>query len=207
LIQSRTDFICEQYVESIQHVLGSWSASLCSSAHDTNAIRLHLSESLLGCSLSPSETVPLRATGPLRIERLIFRGQETSGREKFVTEWAEYLASFASIESFELQIYGIRVTGAAPLSVDTDIRFDLVGTAHDGAREQRVGAWHLAWVKEAGARDAGAQDEQQPWAVRKWTSDPEVRSRLTGPGFTEATRHCLASNTVGMAQLLPGIDH
>jgi tetratricopeptide (TPR) repeat protein len=196
------NFVCEQYAENVQQVLDSWSAALCRSTRDANLLRLHLSRSLRACSLSPSETVALRAVGPLRIERRIFSGAESSGQDKFVAEWTAYLASFASIETFEFQVYGIRVTGESPLGVDTDISFDLVGTAPDGSREQRVGAWHLSWVREA-----GSQDERERWTVRRWAADPEVRSRLTGPGFTEITGHCLASDTAGMAQLLPGIDN
>jgi Tfp pilus assembly protein PilF/peroxiredoxin len=72
----------------------------------------------------------------------------------------------------------------------------MVGAAHDGSREQRVGAWHLSWIK----------NESQHWTVHRWTMDPEVRSRLSGPGFTEITSACLSSDATGMAQLLPGID-
>ena len=199
------DFLCEQYAETVQQVLDAWIVSLRKPALDANraadAIKNHLAEAMSAFPLSPSETIPLRATGPLQIERRIFRGPELAGREKFIAELRAYLATFSAIETLELEIYGIRVTSESPLSVDTDIRFALVGTAHDGSREQRAGAWHLAWVREA-----AAEDGRQAWIVQKWASDPEVRSRLAGPGFTETTGHCLAADTAGMAQLLRGID-
>jgi tetratricopeptide (TPR) repeat protein len=196
------DFVCEQYAAGIQPVLDLWSSSVCNSARNADAVLLHLSESLRACSLVPSKTIPLRTAPPLETERRTFGNLENIGREKFIVEWTAYLAAFASIETFDLQIYGIRVTSDLPLSVDTDIRFNLVGIAHNGSREQRVGAWHLSWSKADRTRD-----QQQHWAVSKWTADSEVRSRLTGPGFTEITGRCLAADTAGMKQLLPGIDY
>jgi tetratricopeptide (TPR) repeat protein len=190
------DFPCEVYAAQIQQVLDVWSVSLCQSPQNLDAIRSHVSERLRASSLSPSQVVPLRAHGKLLTERRVFGGPESNGREKVLSELAAYLAPWTALETLELEIYGIRVTGESPLHVETDIRCDFVGTAHDGSREQRVGAWHLSW----------ARDEQKHWTVQQWVADPEVRSRLTGPGFTEITGHCLAANTVGMAQLLPGID-
>jgi tetratricopeptide (TPR) repeat protein len=189
------DFVGERHAAEIQPVLDSWSSSVRNSARNADVIQLHLSESLSACSLLPSKTVPLRTAPPLETERRIFASQENIGREKFIAEWTAYLAAFASVETFDLQIYGIRVTGDLPVSVDTDIHFNLVGIAHNGSREQRVGDWRLSWLK------------QRHWAVRKWAAESEVRSRLTGPGFTEITGNCLAADTAGMKQLLPGIDH
>jgi tetratricopeptide (TPR) repeat protein len=196
------DFVCEQYAAEIQPVLDLWSSSLRDSARNADAVQLHFSESLQACSLVPSRTIPLRTAPPLETERRVFASQENIGREKFIAEWTEYLAAFASIETFDLDIYGIRVTGSLPPSIDTDIRFNLVGIAHNGSREQRVGAWHLSWLKAD-----RTQDKQPLWVVRKWAADSEVRSRLTGPGFTEITGRCLAADTPGMKQLLPGIDY
>jgi len=193
------DFPTEVYADQIQQVLDEWSTSLCRSVHDQGAIVGHLSQDLRASTLS-SKTIPLRSHGPLAIERRVFDGSEATGRESFVSEWLGYFAPFAELDTAEVQIYGIRVTGESPLSVDTDLRCDLVGTTHDGSpdrvREQRVGTWHLSWVR----------DDHLRWTVNRFAAGPEVRSRLTGPGFTEITGHCLAANTAGMAQLLPGID-
>jgi tetratricopeptide (TPR) repeat protein len=196
------DFVCEQYAAEIQPVLDLWSSSVRNPARNANAILLHLSESLSACSLVPSKTIPLRTVPPLETERRTFDSLENMGREKFIAGWTAYLAAFASIETFDLQIYGIRVTCDLPPGIDTDIRFNLVGIAHNGSREQRVGAWHLSWRKADRTRD-----QQQHWVVSKWVADSEVRSRLTGPGFTEITGRCLAADTAGMTQLLPGIDY
>ncbi len=201
------DFVSERYAAEIQQVLESWSASLCSSARDAHAIRLILSEQLQACSLTPAKTLPVRTEGPLHIERGIFGAPEEISRDRFIAEWTGYVASFTSIESFELEIFGLRITGDSPLSVDADVRFNLVGTAQDNSREQRVGVWHLSWNERSSSEGAGAQKRQHHWTISKWSADSEVRSRLTGPGFIEITAQCLATDAVDMEQLQPGIDH
>lgn len=195
------DFRCEKYADAIQHVLDGWSAALCRSSHEGTALRNYLAEGITASSLLPSEAKPLRTGGPLRIERRTFRAREIEGREMFLDAWVVYVAPWSALETVELQIYGIRVISERPLRIETDIRCDLVGTARDGSREQRVGAWHISWMPDK------TPDGQQSWIAERWVIDPEIRSQLNGPGFTEITASCLAADSAGMAQLLPGIDH
>jgi Tfp pilus assembly protein PilF len=191
------DFLCEQYFAEIEPIVNSWMAD-----RDPSALQRVLAPEFKGCSLYPSQTIALRSSGPLRIERRICSGAETSGPESFGQEWHSWLASLVSMQSSQLQIDSVRTTGNAPLSIATDIRFNLVGLTADGRSEQRVGAWRLSWRKEA-----ATDGEALQWRVQTWSAEPEVRSRLTGPGFTEITGHCLEANSVGMAQLIPGIDY
>jgi tetratricopeptide (TPR) repeat protein len=189
-------FPTEVYVAEIEKILQGWSAALCSSAHDLEVFRASLSESIVASSLQPSETIALRASKPLHIERRSFRDTETTSRESFLSNWAAYLDSFAKLELVELEIYGIHIASESPLRVDTELHCDMVGMGRDGTREQRVGSWAISWTRD----DTGL------WVANKWTANTEVRSRLTGPGFTEITAQCLAADSPGMAQLLPGID-
>ena len=189
-------FPTEVYVAEIEKILEGWSTALCRSVHDSEAISNSLSEGLVASSLQPSETITLRATNPLHIERRSFRAAETTSREGFLRSWAAYIASFASLQMVELEIFAIRIVGESPLRVDTELHCDMVGAGKDGTREQRVGSWAISWKRT----DAGR------WIANKWTANAEVRSRLTGPGFTEITAQCLAAESPGMAQLLPGID-
>jgi len=198
---AQDDFVGEKYAADIQKILESWTRSLCTSAQDKSAVERHLSESITGCALSSSSVTPLRTAHPLTIERRTFNAVGLEGRTPFLQTLSEYLAAFKTLLTVELKIYGLRVTGESPLRVDTDICFDLVGATQGGAREQRVGSWHLSWAAEN--RDEPAQPQ---WMVLKWSADPEVRSRLMGAGFTDITGHCLNADSVGMSQLLPGID-
>ncbi len=190
-------FPTEVYVAQIEKLLEGWSAALCRSVHDPDSIRDGLSERITASSWQPSETITLRATKPLHIERRSFRGKETTSRESFISGWAAYLASFVSLQLVELEIYAIRIVSESPLHVDTELHSDLLGMGKDGAKEQRVGSWTISWKR----------GESGQWIAERWTANTETRSRLSGPGFTEITAQCLTAGTPGMAQLLPGIDH
>jgi hypothetical protein len=177
-------------------VLASWSDAWSKTVRDHEVLRDTLSSDVAS-SLLVSETTPLRTAGPLRIERRFFRSQETKGAESLLKNWIAYLKPLVSIELVELQIYGIRVTSESPLRVETEMRCDFVGSGAEGVREQRVGSWTMAWIKGADGK----------WMVERWKANPEIRSELMGPGFTEITAACLANSAPGMAQLIPGIDH
>src|SRR5271170_4127646 len=189
-------FPSEVYAEQIEKILNSWSAALTRSAHELTAIRSALTDPIMASSLQPSETTPLRTNGPLRTGRRSFPPAQVGSRESFLSSLSSYLAPFAAIEVAELEIYGVHVVSESPLRVDTEVRCDIVGACKDGTREQRVGSWTLSW----------AGDEQQHWMVQGWRVNPELRSWLSGPGFTEITAACVAVNGPGMKQLSPGID-
>jgi tetratricopeptide (TPR) repeat protein len=189
-------FPTEVYAAEIGDVLSAWSSALCHSTHDAASIHETLSSTLAASSLKPSDTKPLRSTGPLRIERRFFKGPEVLGRDKFLAEWSTYVASFSTLHVVELSIYGVQVLSESPLRVSTEVHCDFVGMDGDGTREQRVGSWTLSWIR----------DERGHWAVQRWIANAELRNRLKGPGFTEITGRCLEANTPGMAQLMPGID-
>jgi tetratricopeptide (TPR) repeat protein len=191
------DFQSELYAEQIEKILEHWSAAICRSVNDLKAIRADLAETLSATSLKPSQTIPLRDSGPLRIERRLFPAPQTNNRDTFLTNFAAYLSPFTKLELLELEIFGLRIISESPLRIETDLRCDLLGTGEKGSREQRVGSWILTWIRDA----------QQRWQVDRWTASSEIRSRLTGSGFTEITANCLAAGTPGMAQLLPGIDY
>lgn len=188
-------FPTEVYVVEIEKVLAGWSAELRGTAIGRDAMRASLSERLRASSMHPSKTTALRTAKPLRVERRYF-ATEVDGREKFLESWADYLSDFASVETAEYEVYGVRVVSESPLVVDTEIHYDIVGTGVDKTREQRVGTSSMVWMR----------DQSGLWTVQRWTANTETRSRLTGKGFTEITRRCLTAGTAAMAQLNPGID-
>ncbi|MFZ0233314.1 MAG: FG-GAP-like repeat-containing protein [Candidatus Acidiferrales bacterium] len=190
------DFPTEEYAEQFAKILSAWSATLCGATRDLKAIRENLTDPILASSLQPFETTPLRVSGPLHIEKRQFHSPETFSREKFLSSLSSCFSPFAKIELVELEIYAVRVVGDSPLSVETEMRCDIVGNGNDGRREQRVGSWTLSWIR----------DERQIWRVRGWNAGAEVRSRLRGPGFSDITASCVALDGPGMKQLLPGID-
>ncbi|HEY0796077.1 MAG TPA: FG-GAP-like repeat-containing protein [Acidisarcina sp.] len=202
-------FPAEIYFEQIDRVLSSWSASLISSAHNLDLIERHLAEEIRASSFSASRTEPLRTHKPLLIERRHFDGPETRERSAFLSGLAGCLSPWPRLETVELQVYGIRIVAESPLMVETDIRYDLVGMGGDGWREQLVGAWHLSWIDtraQTGVEPESSKGEQPRWIVQRWKCDSALHSKLLGPGFTEITGSCIAADSPGMAQLVPGID-
>jgi Flp pilus assembly protein TadD/peroxiredoxin len=190
------DFPTEEYVQELEKLLAAWSIAVRSSVRDLKPIRDDLANAVLASLFQPSETKVLRGTGPIRIERRAFPAPRSRSREAALSSLSSYLSSFSEVELLELEIFDIRIVSDSPLRVDTELRYDLVGTAKDGSREQRVGSWVLSW----------ARDDQKHWKVQGWLVNSEAQSRLIGPGFTDITATCVALDGPGMRQLLPGID-
>jgi tetratricopeptide (TPR) repeat protein len=197
---SQDVFPSEVYVAEIDRALSALCASLRHRVEGCDLLKQILSERVLVTGLTPSRTEELRAHGPLRSERRSFSSQRTIDRDAFLNDFASYTRSWSSIETAEMAIYGVHLTGETPVTVETDIWFYLVGTTHDDRKEQRVGSWRLSWVRN----DAGAT--ASTWTIRKWLADQEVRSWLIGRGFNEITAHSLDSNGRAMEQLQPGLD-
>jgi tetratricopeptide (TPR) repeat protein len=194
-------FPTELHVAEIDQALSALCASLRHSVEGTDVLKQLLSEEVLATSLTPSRTEPLRASGPLRTEKRSFGSQQRIGRNAFLDNFVSYTHPWSVIETSEMAIYGVRITGETPVTVETDIRFYLVGTTHDSKKEQRVGSWHLSWI-----RNAVAESKSSPWMIRQWFADEEVRSWLTGEGFNEITGHSLGTSARAIEQLNPGLD-
>ncbi len=204
-------FPSEVYVAEISRVLDRWSQSLRAQASSPEALLQSLSANLTGTSLTPLASTALRSSGPLRIERCSY-AETTVGTNAFLAGLTAWLAAFSSIEAAEFEIFNVRVAGESPLRVETDMRYNLVGTSEARVREQRTGIWQLSWVRSEAPQAqqtqpaAGSASLVAGWTVHSWTAGPEMRSRLTGSGFSDITAQCLAQGTPGMAQLSPGID-
>lgn len=189
-------FPTELYVAQIEKILAAWSAALCKSDVEPGVLGANVAEQLSATSFHPVQIMALRATGPLLVEKRTFPDAQATSRAEFVSQLTGYLSPFAKLETVELEIFGIRVVSESPLTVDTDLRMDLVGTDKNAQREQRVGSLSLTWTR----------GENTHWNVTRWTAHEEVRSRLAGPGFADITAHCLPVNSPGVAQLTTGID-
>ena len=193
---SADDFPCEVYVLEIEKTLAAWRDAWCRSLTNHDVLRSSLAHDVVA-ALSIDRAAPLRTTGPLLSERRLFRSSATTGIDNVLQGWSRYLAPLASLSLVELQIYGIRVMSESPLRLETEMRCDLTGLNIEGEREQRVGSWVISWIKQPDGQ----------WRLEHWMANPEIRSRLKGPGFTEITSACLADSGVGLQQLSPGIDH
>jgi tetratricopeptide (TPR) repeat protein len=198
---SRDIFPTEVYVSEIERELDELSASLRNPVAPGNVLGRMVAEEILATPLTPSSRVELRKTQPVQVEMRSFSGRQRFSRESFLRDFVSYLQPVSLIETADMEIYGIRVTGDAPLRVETDIRFSVVGTTRDKNREHRVGSWTVSWENNPDVRETNPR-----WTIREWNAGQETRGWLKGQGFNEVTDHCLGGNRQALDQLGPGID-
>jgi hypothetical protein len=165
------DFITEKYADQIAAILAGWSASLLQSPDDTQAIAKALSADFSGASLKPTESRVARSNSVLQVHQNKFADQATLSRDAFLREWQSVLNVFSKIVMAEFQITWIHAAGSAsspdqmPSSLQTRVRYELVGTGAGVFREQRVGNWEMTWepssADEFRLRSWRALDETQ----------------------------------------------
>jgi tetratricopeptide (TPR) repeat protein len=188
-------FPSEIYVAEIEAILLTWSFALCNSVADLEVIGASLLDVLEGSSFQPAQIIPLRRKGSIRTEKRIFSVPREINRTNFLAGLRQYLSVLKKLEICELEIFGARIAQKTPLQLETEIRVDLVGVTIEG-REEWVGTWAIDWLCEEGGR----------WKIQKWSTNPEMRSRLSGRAFSDVTDECFSLPEPGMQQLLHGID-
>jgi Flp pilus assembly protein TadD/peroxiredoxin len=101
------------------------------------------------------------------------------------------------VETAEFEITGIEeIAGSSPF-VRADIRYDLVGTGSDAAREQRVGQWVTRWTRDAA----------NGWRALHWEAIEETFSRARAPIFVDVTSQALGQTESYKKQMLHGVDY
>ena len=143
------EFITEAYAAEIMKILREWGKSLKAAPPALDVLAKFLHTSLEATALTSANEKALRTDYGIEVFRRTFAGTLVPGRERFVREMQAYLAPISRIETAEFQIVGIEETAGSPLTVEADIRYDLVGTRADGAREQRIGSWRTRWSRDA----------------------------------------------------------
>ena len=194
-------FLTEKYHELIATTLSRWAGELLASPGSTGAIGAALTHDFRGGTLSPTKRDELRSDSSLQISRLQFARDASLGSNEFLAALSKEFAAFNSLRVAEFQVTGIRVTSgndhARPVGLQTDVRFELVGSCAEQVREQRVGYWCIDWIlpSESEARIAG------------WRATQEERARFSGASsFTDVAPQAFASAASFREQLLPGID-
>jgi tetratricopeptide (TPR) repeat protein len=198
------DFITEQYADQIALILAQWSASLLQSPRETHAIAQVLAPNFLGGALQPAESRLVRSGGGLQVRQNRFAAQPTVNSEKFLIDWQAVFSAFSQIVTAEFQITAIDVLVAEasapprqPGSLQTHVRYEIVGTGAGFHREQRVGNWEMRWEPSS----SGAL------SLSRWRVLDETRSRADSPVYVDITSAALGGNSSYSAQLLHGTDY
>jgi tetratricopeptide (TPR) repeat protein len=191
------EFITEKYALEIEQLLSSWGQQLKTAPAAFVALAKFLDSSLEATPLRPAHEGRIRSNDAIEVSRRQFGADLVTGREAFLQGMQSYLAPFATIETAEFQITEIQQTTTSPITVDAQIRYDLVGACEDGAREQRAGTWRTRWSR------GGMGD----WKILRWQATAETLSRAHEPIFVDATAHAMGKVQSFHKQLLYGCDY
>jgi tetratricopeptide (TPR) repeat protein len=199
----RDEFITEKYAEQIAAILAGWSASLLRSAQETHAFARVLAGDFAGTSLRPIESKIVRSDQVLEVRQNRFSLETTLASDVFVRELLSWLSVFSNIVTAEFQITSIVGNSTAAsgssqlLSVQTTVRYEIVGAGAGFHREQRIGSWDLDWQ----ATPAG------DFQLRRWQAVDETVALARAPVFVDITNAALGSSSSYSAQLLHGTDY
>jgi tetratricopeptide (TPR) repeat protein len=199
------EFVTEKYHDRIAAILAEWSSNLLRSPQEARAIRESFATDFSGTSLRPTESRPVRSDAVLEVHQNKFAAQLILGRDSFLQELQFSMSIFSKIVSAEFRVTGIETTSTSPsqppTTVNTRVRYELVGTGNGYYREQRVGYWDLEW--EASAPSSAPPELR----LRRWQTLDETRSRSHAPVFIDITASTLGRNPSYAAQMLRGADY
>src|SRR5580692_11035301 len=191
------EYVTEQYAFEIGSVLQQWSQTLKTSARDLSAIAKSLGPSLEASSLVPETENTLRTGNGVSCKRRRFNSRVVPGREEFLGQIRTWLGPVSRVETAEFEITSIEEVSSAPLAVRLNIRYDLVAHRNNGEREERVGTWHIEWLR----------DQSAEWKARRWEAHEETLSVTTGPMFIDITSQTLGRAESYTKQMLHGSDY
>lgn len=201
-VQAGADhFIAEQYHDKIASILSGWRKGLLRSKSDLGVFKSCIADNFLGSAPKPSQSRVARSAPPVEVRENEFDQKLALKRESFLHQLQVQLAPFSKFLTVEFQVTGIEippaVTSVAGKSLQTRVRYELVGTGSGFYREQRVGYWQIEWQEAL----------DQRLMVSTWRITDETRSRAIAPGFADITASVLSGNSSYSQQLLHGVDY
>lgn len=197
------DFVAEKYQDQVAAILARWADPLLKSPVDTTEIESTLAATLTATSPIPTDSQRIRSSAFLNVYRNKFSPDKPFEHASWVREWRSALSHFSTLQTAEFQVTEIRLdsprgtANSAPSSIQTRVRFELVGTGAGFHRENRIATWDLTWSIASGSE----------LKITKWLILDETRSQSLSPVFTDVAQHTLGQNPSYAAQFLPGIDH
>ncbi|HMH15170.1 MAG TPA: FG-GAP-like repeat-containing protein [Edaphobacter sp.] len=197
VVPGTDEYSTEKYAFEIDTLLKQWSQCLEASVHDHSGLLKLLATTIEASSLNPIKEVSLRSGYGIDVLKRQFGGATPSSRERFLREFQTWLGAVSKIETAEFEIYGIHEITSAPLTVQLEIRYDIVAIRKGTQREERVGSWLTEWLRS----------EENEWKVRKWEASDETLSVGDGIAFLDVTSQALGGAQSYKNQMLRGVDH
>ncbi|HEX4379990.1 MAG TPA: FG-GAP-like repeat-containing protein, partial [Candidatus Acidoferrum sp.] len=197
------DFVAEKYHDQVAEVFRRWIDQLLKSVSASSEIESALDVTLTATPPIPTESQRVRTSSFLNVSRAKFSSEKSFQRAAWIQDWRSSLSHFSALQTAEFQVTeielnnGVGNANAAPSSLRTRVRFELVGSGNGFHREHRVGNWEMTWR-------GGANGD---FKITRWLIIDETRSQSLVPVFTDIGQQALGRNSSYAAQFLPGIDH
>ena len=203
VVPGSDEYPTEKYAFEIEALLKRWGRSLKNqdptvTPRDLSKLAAFLDPAIQASRLTPEKESPVRS-GVIEVVKRHFPSEMVSGRESFLNEMGQWLGGPGRIETADFQITGIEEISESPLTVRSEILYDLVIARGTGGerREERIGTWLAEW----------SCDTSGSWKAHRWQATEETVSSLRGAGFVDVTPHAFAGNQSYSNQLLLGADH
>ena len=196
------EFVTEKYHDQVALILSDWSSALQKSPSDIRPLAKVLSQDFSGTSLKTPQLQLISEKSFARNWKVGYSVESRLDAQPFLAELRASLASYSKLQTAEFQVVAIHVKppsvpASQNISLDTVVRFELVGSGDGFYREQRLGHWRLEWSlnPSEGPRLLG------------WEVVHETRARSSLPAFLDATSSAFAGIRAYEAQLIPGSDY
>ena len=191
------EYITEKYAFEIESILKRWGHSLKASPQDLAPLSNAMDASIQASSLVAEKQTTVRSAYGIDVLRREFAPGLVQGREKFLSNLRAWLGPVAHIETAEFEIYSIEQLADSPLTMQLEIRYDIVASWKDDRREEKVGSWRTSW----------ARDAAQAWKAHTWEAREEQVAVVRGPAFIDVTSRALGAAESYKEQLLYGADY
>ena len=142
------DYVTEKYAFEIASALTRWSAGLKKSPRDHAALSSFVDDAIQASAFSRKGERAVRSSFGIDVVRREFASTPVTGLEPLRKAIDAWLGPIAQLDTAEFEIFGIEETGSAPLTVNVDLRYDLVAQRNDDKREERVGSWRMVWTRD-----------------------------------------------------------
>lgn len=194
-------FSSEADADRITNILSSWSRDLLQASPDLKAIFAVLANDFRGGPLIPARFKTIRSNSVLEVRE----GSQPAADirlspNSFLDEWKRWLGELQLI-SAEFQITALRSVPSGPGQaigwLETQIRYQFVGSSNDHYREQRIGSWNISWQKSSTGEDR----------IVSWTSDKELRSSAREAIFADVSARAFDKVPSYHSQLCKGADY
>ena len=191
------EYVTEKYAFEIESLFKQWSQALKASPHDLSPWQTSLHAAIQASSFAPAKESTVRSAYGIDVVRRHFSAALVPGREPCLANLLQWLGPVSRIDTAEFEMYNIEQISATPLTVHTELRYDIVASRGDDRREERVGSWRIEW----------SFDPARLWQARKWEIGEETVCTAQGPVFIEVTAHALGAEPSYAQQMLRGADH